>query len=91
MLLCKSTARGFFIGYFILSRDEEPTAGNTQCPKNTELRWMSEVSASIYSTPLVADINRCVVLSCFVAECHFVADFDILLPLQRSSTHKPLN
>lgn len=30
---------------------------NTQCPRHLELRWQSEVSSSIYATPLVADIN----------------------------------
>ncbi|CAI5525941.1 unnamed protein product [Closterium sp. Naga37s-1] len=32
--------------------------GNSRCPVNLELRWQAEVSSSIYSTPLVADINR---------------------------------
>ncbi|XP_028770563.1 protein DEFECTIVE IN EXINE FORMATION 1 [Neltuma alba] len=36
--------------------DEEALL-NTQCPKNLELRWQTEVSSSIYATPLVADIN----------------------------------
>ncbi|GAB2272986.1 Protein DEFTIVE IN EXINE FORMATION 1 [Dionaea muscipula] len=30
---------------------------NTQCPQNLELRWQTEVSSSIYATPLIADIN----------------------------------
>ncbi|KAI9380538.1 hypothetical protein POPTR_016G110800v4 [Populus trichocarpa] len=30
---------------------------NTQCPKNLELRWQTEVSSSVYATPLIADIN----------------------------------
>ncbi|KAK2966140.1 hypothetical protein RJ640_018393 [Escallonia rubra] len=30
---------------------------NKQCPQNLELRWQTEVSSSIYATPLVADIN----------------------------------
>lgn len=30
---------------------------NTQCPQHLELRWQSEVSSSIYATPLIADIN----------------------------------
>lgn len=30
---------------------------NTQCPRNLELRWQTEVSSSIYATPLIADIN----------------------------------
>ncbi|XP_051130395.1 protein DEFECTIVE IN EXINE FORMATION 1 [Andrographis paniculata] len=30
---------------------------NTQCPQHLELRWQSEVSSSIYASPLVADIN----------------------------------
>ncbi|KAJ4979848.1 hypothetical protein NE237_010628 [Protea cynaroides] len=30
---------------------------NTPCPRNLELRWQTEVSSSIYATPLIADIN----------------------------------
>ncbi|XP_027072575.2 protein DEFECTIVE IN EXINE FORMATION 1-like [Coffea arabica] len=30
---------------------------NTQCPQHLELRWQTEVSSSIYATPLIADIN----------------------------------
>ncbi|KAL9263582.1 DEFECTIVE IN EXINE FORMATION 1-like protein [Drosera capensis] len=30
---------------------------NTQCPQNLELRWQTEVSSSVYATPLIADIN----------------------------------
>ncbi|XP_074271530.1 protein DEFECTIVE IN EXINE FORMATION 1 [Silene latifolia] len=30
---------------------------NTQCPQNLELRWQTEVSSSIYASPLIADIN----------------------------------
>ncbi|XP_024536256.1 protein DEFECTIVE IN EXINE FORMATION 1 [Selaginella moellendorffii] len=36
--------------------DEEALA-NTQCPRNLELRWQAEASASIYAAPLIADIN----------------------------------
>ncbi|WOL02009.1 protein DEFECTIVE IN EXINE FORMATION 1 isoform X1 [Canna indica] len=51
-------------------RDREPTDDmlgyphldedallNTKCPRNVELRWQTEVSSSIYATPLIADIN----------------------------------
>ncbi|KAI8021472.1 Protein DEFECTIVE IN EXINE FORMATION 1 [Camellia lanceoleosa] len=31
---------------------------NTQCPQHLELRWQTEVSSSVYATPLIADINR---------------------------------
>ncbi|KAL0451059.1 UNVERIFIED_CONTAM: protein DEFECTIVE IN EXINE FORMATION 1 [Sesamum latifolium] len=31
---------------------------NTQCPRHLELSWQSEVSSSIYASPLIADINR---------------------------------
>ena len=31
---------------------------NTQCPRNLELRWQTEVSSSVYASPLIADINR---------------------------------
>lgn len=30
---------------------------NSQCPQHLELRWQTEVSSSIYATPLIADIN----------------------------------
>ncbi|KAK1385922.1 hypothetical protein POM88_023657 [Heracleum sosnowskyi] len=38
-------------------RDEDELL-NKLCPQNLELRWQTEVSSSIYATPLVADINR---------------------------------
>lgn len=41
--------------YFV--RDEDALL-NTQCPAKLELRWQTEVSSSIYATPLIADINR---------------------------------
>lgn len=36
---------------------DEVALTNTQCPQHVELRWQTEVSSSIYATPLVADIN----------------------------------
>ncbi|TYH54732.1 hypothetical protein ES332_D09G190400v1 [Gossypium tomentosum] len=36
---------------------DEDASLNTQCPRNLELRWQTEVSSSIYATPLIADIN----------------------------------
>lgn len=30
---------------------------NTRCPKQVELRWQTEVSSSIYATPLITDLN----------------------------------
>ncbi|OIT01074.1 PREDICTED: protein DEFECTIVE IN EXINE FORMATION 1-like [Nicotiana attenuata] len=30
---------------------------NTQCPQDLELRWQTEVSSSVYASPLIADIN----------------------------------
>ncbi|OMO97498.1 hypothetical protein COLO4_14600 [Corchorus olitorius] len=36
---------------------DEDALLNTQCPRNLELRWQTEVSSSIYATPLIADIN----------------------------------
>ncbi|GAB4833949.1 Protein DEFTIVE IN EXINE FORMATION 1 [Ancistrocladus abbreviatus] len=42
------------LGYPNLDEDE---LLNTQCPQNLELRWQTEVSSSIYATPLIADIN----------------------------------
>lgn len=32
--------------------------GNEECPVHLDLLWQTEVSSSIYSTPLVSDINR---------------------------------
>lgn len=46
---------------FVIVRDEDALV-NTKCPKNLELRWQTEVSSSIYATPLIADINRWVVM-----------------------------
>ncbi|KAK9290180.1 hypothetical protein L1049_008346 [Liquidambar formosana] len=43
------------LGYPNVNEDE---LLNTQCPRNLELRWQTEVSSSIYATPLIADINR---------------------------------
>ncbi|XP_073281689.1 protein DEFECTIVE IN EXINE FORMATION 1-like isoform X1 [Primulina huaijiensis] len=42
------------LGYPNLDEDE---LLNTQCPQHLELRWQTEVSSSIYSSPLIADIN----------------------------------
>ncbi|KAL6987731.1 Protein DEFTIVE IN EXINE FORMATION 1, partial [Sarracenia purpurea var. burkii] len=42
------------LGYPNLDEDE---LLNTQCPQHLELRWQTEVSSSIYATPLIADIN----------------------------------
>lgn len=42
------------LGYPNIDEDE---LLNTQCPKNLELRWQTEVSSSIYAAPLIADIN----------------------------------
>ncbi|XP_020272976.1 protein DEFECTIVE IN EXINE FORMATION 1 [Asparagus officinalis] len=36
---------------------DEDSLLNSKCPRHLELRWQSEVSSSIYATPLVADIN----------------------------------
>eukprot|EP00899_Mesostigma_viride_P004982 jgi/Mesvir1/14485/Mv05189-RA.1 len=36
--------------------DEDVHLGS-ECPQGVSLRWMSEVSSSIYTTPLIADIN----------------------------------
>ncbi|KAJ4970335.1 hypothetical protein NE237_003434 [Protea cynaroides] len=42
------------MGYSLIDED---ALLNTQCPRNLELRWQTEVSSSIYATPLIADIN----------------------------------
>ncbi|CAN8269530.1 unnamed protein product [Cochlearia groenlandica] len=36
---------------------DEDALLNTQCPRKLELRWQTEVTSSIYATPLIADIN----------------------------------
>jgi hypothetical protein len=42
---------------------DEDALLNTQCPKKLELRWQTEVTSSVYATPLIADINRFGLLS----------------------------
>ncbi|CAH9081889.1 unnamed protein product [Cuscuta epithymum] len=42
------------LGYPNVDEDE---LLNTQCPQHLELRWQTEVSSSIYASPLIADIN----------------------------------
>jgi hypothetical protein len=36
--------------------DEEPLFSRSACPSGASLRWVSEVAASVYATPLVADL-----------------------------------
>ncbi|KAJ4761384.1 hypothetical protein LUZ62_071759 [Rhynchospora pubera] len=36
---------------------DEDSLLHSQCPKHLDLRWQTEVSSSIFATPLVADIN----------------------------------
>ncbi|CAA7389852.1 unnamed protein product [Spirodela intermedia] len=36
---------------------DEDSLLNSKCPRHVELRWQTEVSSSVYATPLVADIN----------------------------------
>uniref|UniRef100_M4EZ11 DEX1 C-terminal domain-containing protein n=1 Tax=Brassica campestris TaxID=3711 RepID=M4EZ11_BRACM len=36
---------------------DEDALLNSQCPRNLELRWQTEVTSSVYATPLIADIN----------------------------------
>lgn len=47
-----------FIFLFQFAYRDEDELLNKQCPQNLELRWQTEVSSSIYATPLIADINR---------------------------------
>ena len=35
-------------------REDQPAPST--CPQNVHLRWMSEVSSSIYATPLITDL-----------------------------------
>ncbi|CAN6471441.1 unnamed protein product [Victoria cruziana] len=37
---------------------DEDSLLNSKCPHHIELRWQTEVSSSIYATPLIADINN---------------------------------
>ncbi|KAJ7534472.1 hypothetical protein O6H91_13G096300 [Diphasiastrum complanatum] len=37
---------------------DEGAMTNTQCPRHVELRWQTEVSSSIYGTPIISDINN---------------------------------
>ncbi|KAJ6850946.1 protein DEFECTIVE IN EXINE FORMATION 1 [Iris pallida] len=48
----KSSDRG--LGY---PKMDEDSLLNSTCPRHVELRWKTEVSSSIYATPLIADIN----------------------------------
>ena len=57
--------------HYLFFRDEDELL-NTQCPQNLELRWQAEVSSSIYATPLIADINRSLIIFIFVV---FIAAF----------------
>ncbi|MQM19814.1 hypothetical protein Taro_052826, partial [Colocasia esculenta] len=43
---------------------DEDSLLNSKCPRHVELRWQTEVSSSIYATPLVADINRFTLCTC---------------------------
>ena len=36
--------------------DEESLHPQDECPANLELRWMTEVTSSIYSTPVITDL-----------------------------------
>ena len=36
--------------------DEEALHPQDECPANLELRWMTEVTSSIYSTPIITDL-----------------------------------
>ncbi|KAH7423955.1 hypothetical protein KP509_12G082900 [Ceratopteris richardii] len=55
---------------------DEEALTNTQCPQHLELRWQTEVSSSIYATPLVADINGDGKLEIVVPS--FVHNIDVL-------------
>jgi hypothetical protein len=36
--------------------DEEAMRPQDECPANLRLRWMTEVTSSVYSTPVIADL-----------------------------------
>lgn len=42
------------VGIRCACSDEEP--GDSSCPQNVQLRWTTEVSSSIYATPLITDL-----------------------------------
>ncbi|CAA0810659.1 Protein DEFECTIVE IN EXINE FORMATION 1 [Striga hermonthica] len=44
-------------GYDVSCASDEDELLNTQCPRHLELRWQTEVSSSVYASPLIADIN----------------------------------
>lgn len=48
----------FWFPLLVIRYRDEDQLLNKQCPQNLELRWQTEVSSSIYATPLIADINR---------------------------------
>ena len=64
LLLIKSAVL-FKLSYFLqpecavfgIKRRDEESKSNTECPSHVELRWQTEVSSSIYSTPVISDIN----------------------------------
>ena len=37
-------------------RDDEENPYEGLCPQNLELRWMTEVTSSVYATPLITDL-----------------------------------
>ena len=45
------------LSFWVVCSDEDALL-NSQCPRNLELRWQTEVTSSVYATPLIADINR---------------------------------
>lgn len=52
------TEKIFNITFGVYAGRDEDELLNTQCPQHLELRWQTEVSSSVYASPLIADINR---------------------------------
>ena len=38
--------------------DDEAARPRDECPANVRLRWMTEVSSSVYATPVIADLHN---------------------------------
>lgn len=65
--------------------DEEPATGT--CPLDVELKWMTEVSSSVYATPLITDLysdgRKDIIVPSFV---HYLEvrpkNWDSLLPVR---------
>ena len=69
-----------------LCRIAEEEIPYDQCPQNIELKWMTEVSSSIYATPLITDLysdgRKDIIVPSFV---HYLEVCCIPVPLSHSA------